>query len=314
MSVSSASAKAQGTPRPHGKRKREDRRMALLRRAGLFSNDTEGAAIARATTVEDLLAAYRLVHDIFVEQGYIRPDPTGVRIRPFEALPATATFIARADGKVVGVTSVVVDSPEFGLPTDKAFRAEIDRLRAGGRKVCEGTNWLVAESHRNSAVMTELMRCSFAHAMAAGCTDFVGTVSPGHARFYALLGFEQLGEVRSYSKDIEDPVVVVRLDLTSLGERFKGVVAGEGDVESFLKSYYIDHNPYHRYIATWQILSDRLFADATLLVELFVNSSRVLAACTDAQREGIRQRWGETIYQRVLAAQAVAEPAASAGS
>jgi hypothetical protein len=280
-----------------------DRRLALLKRMGLYGSDMQGARITRATTVEDLLGAYRLVHDIFVQQGYIRPDETGVRIRPFEALPETATFVAKADGRVVGVTSVVIDGPEFGLPTDKAFGAEVDSLRGEGRKLCEGTNWLVAESHRSSGVMTELMRCSFAHALAVGCTDFLGTVSPGHGKFYRLLGFDQPGEVRSYSKEIDDPVVLVRLDLTALGERFRGVTSGDETVESFLKGYYIDDNPYHRHVGTWRILSERLFADPTLLNVLFVQDSRFLPRCDEATRRAVAGRWGPGVFQRVWARQ-----------
>lgn len=273
----------------------------MLKRTGLFSNDAQGAKIIRATTLEDLIGAYRLTHDMFVQQGYIHPDKTGIRIRAFEALPDTATFITRVDGEVVGVISVVVDSLDFGLPSDESFRAELDELRAQGRKICEGTNWLVADSHRNSAVMTELMRCSFAHAMAIGCTDFLGTVSPGHAKFYKLLGFEQISEVRSYSKKIEDPVVVVRLDLSGLGERFKNVTKADGDVESFIKSYYIEDNPYHRYVSTWQILSDRFFAAPALLTELFVHRSSLLERCSRSKLEAIRGRWGDELFANVCA-------------
>jgi hypothetical protein len=61
---------------------RESRRMALLRRAGLFGTDTKGAVIRRAISVEDLAAAYRLVHDAFVEKGYIPPQPTGLPTYP----------------------------------------------------------------------------------------------------------------------------------------------------------------------------------------------------------------------------------------
>ena len=278
-----------------------DRRMDLLKRAGLFDNNTHGAKIFRATTLEDLVGAYRLTHDVFLRQGYILPDETGIRIRPFEALPETATFIAKSGEEVVGVTSIVIDSPELGLPTDKAFKVELDRLRAQGRKICEGTNWLVADSYRNSAVMTELMRCSFAHALAVGCTDFLGTVSPGHAKFFNLLGFEQISDVRSYSKEIEDPVVVVRFDLSALSKVLEDIIEGQDEVELFLKRYYVDDNPYHRYVKTWQILSDRFFANPTLLMELFVHSSGLLERCSRSELEAIRSRWGDDLFTSVMA-------------
>jgi len=280
--------------------------MLLLKRAGLFSNDTQGAEITRATGLEDLTAAYRLVHDVFVQRGYIAPSDSGLRVRVFEALPETATFVAKAEDQVVGVTSVLIDSPDLGLPSDQSFKAEIDQLRAQGRKVCEGTNWLVVESHRRSAVMTELMRCSFAHALEQGCTDFIGAVSPGHAGFYGLLGFETIGSERSYCEEIHDPVVMVRLDLTGLADRFKDIERSANEVEAFLKSYYIDTNPYHRFVGAWQVVSQRLFEDAELLGELFVHRSSLPSRCGPTQQRALKSRWGKEVFDRAWPARGVA--------
>lgn len=293
------------------RRGQADRRMILLKRAGLFSNDTQGAKITRATGLEDLTAAYRLVHDVFVQRGYIARCGDGLRVRVFEALPETATFVAKVEDQVVGVTSVLIDSPDLGLPSDQAFKAEIDEFRTQDRKVCEGTNWLVAESHRHSAVMTELMRCSFAHALAQGCTDFIGAVSPGHAGFYGLLGFETIGTERSYCEDIHDPVVMVRLDLTGLAGRFKDIDRSTNEVERFLKSYYIDKNPYHRFVGTWQILSQRLFQNPDLLGELFVHRSSLPSRCGPTQQRAVESRWGKEVFDRVWKGRAV--PSLNAG-
>ena len=281
-------------------RVRESRRLALLKRAGMFGN-VDNATIGRANTYDDLAGAYHLVHDMFVFQGILQPNDTRMRIRPWEAQPETATVIAKSQNQVVGVTSVVFDSPDMGLPTDQAFGAEVDVLRSMGRRICEGTNWAIA--HGNTSVMTELMRCSLAHAMARGCDDFLGTVSPGHMAFYKLLGFEQIGSIRSYDPDQYDPVVLVRLNVADFGRRFANVNATDGDDEAFLKSYYLVNNPYHRYVQAWQILTGRFFADATLVRELFVNRGYLPERCTPAQLDGIRRRWGDEIFEQVAGAQ-----------
>jgi hypothetical protein len=272
-----------------------NRRFKLLQKMGLFSPDTQGAKIYRAVTLEDLEAAYRLTHDVFVSQGYIHPDFSGLRIRPFEALENSATFIAKVDSEVVGVTTVVLDSPEFGLPSDVSFKAEIDGLRSKGRKVCEGTNWLVADSHRNSAVITELMRCSYAYAYNHAYDDFLGAVSPGHGKFYELLGFDKIGAERSYSDKILDPVVLMRVDVV---DRFPDPEPAD-PVEDFLKRYYLDENPYHKYMEAWQILSDRLFADTTMMRVLFEGDSGFLGRCDVETLEKIRNRWGADRFDAV---------------
>jgi len=280
--------------------KGSSRRMALLRRAGFFSGLPPAVEITRAVTLEDLLEAYRLVHDVFVDQGYIHPRPDGLRLRAFEALPDTATFVARSEGRVVGVTSVVMDSAEFGLPSDNAFSQEVEALRSQGRKVCEGTNWVLAEAYRNSPVLTELMRCSFAQARSAGFDDFIGVVSPGHARFFCLLGFEQLGPLRSYSREIDDPVVLMRLDLKRVDERIVDVENGESDEdEAVLKRYYIDTNPYHAYVNEWAREARELFSDEESLRDLFVEKGRLLRQCSSAHLRAICERWGTEIFAKV---------------
>ena len=275
---------------------RESRRLALLKRAGMFGN-VDNATICRAANYHDLTSAYRLVHDMFVFQGILQPTEFGMRIRPWEAQPETASVIAKTASQVVGVTSVVFDSVDMGLPSDRAFLTETQALRQMGRRVCEGTNWAIA--HGNTSVMTELMRCSLAHAMARGCDDFIGAVSPGHLPFYRLLGFEQIGSLRSYSDEYYDPVVLVRLNVADFDRRFADVDADADGDEAFLKSYYLVNNPYHRFVATWQILCDRFFADATLVRELFVHNSDLLDQCTPAQLEGLRRRWDRDVFDRV---------------
>lgn len=64
--------------------------------------------------MEDLPAAYGLVHDAFVDKGYIHTHASGLRLRPFEALPEMATFVAVVDDAVAVVMAIVPDSPDLG--------------------------------------------------------------------------------------------------------------------------------------------------------------------------------------------------------
>ena len=280
---------------------RESRRMRLLKRTGLFGSNMDGIKIGRATALEDLAEAFALVHDVFVAQGYIEPSPSGLRVRAYEALPESATFVAKNDEGVVGVTSLVIDSQRLGLPSDKVLGKEIDQLRRAGRKVCEVTNWAVSEGYRNSGILTELMRCSFAHAVLAGYDDLIGAVSPGHARFFNLLGFETMGPVRSYSSKIHDPVVLVRMDLAGIDQRVSRIRDEAGDDEAFLKRYYVDDNGYHAYVSGWSELAESLFDDAASLRELFVDRADLLSACDPDELLVICEAWGPGIFNEVFA-------------
>lgn len=278
----------------------ESRRMRLLKRTGLFDENTEGISIKRATTLDELHNAYRLVHDLFVMQGYIKANPCGLRIRAYEALPKTATFTANHGDEIIGVLSVVIDSRDMGLPSDHTFSDEINDLRRNGRKVCEGTNWAIVEEYRNSGVLTELMRCALAQAVEEGRDDFVGAISPNHFPFFRLLGFDKIGSTRNYSQGIYDPVTLVCLDVAGMGERFEDVRSFDGDDEAFLKEYYLDSNPYHRYVPAWSNIAERFFSEEALLREFFFHRSRLLSHCTQSEIEAIRYAWGKDMFARVM--------------
>ncbi len=252
----------------------DKRRLALLQRSGLFKDETKGAEIRRALSVDELLGAYRLVHDTFVEQGYILPQPGGVRIRPWELDPSTATFLARKEGQVVGVQTLAFDSAGLGLPSDGAFREEIDALRGPEEIVCEATNEAIAEEFRRSSVPTELMRAIFSHARNAGCTRLITTVSPSHTGFYEFIGFEKVSQVRSYSAQIEDPVVVVCWTLSTCDQRWADVDPAGDSMESFWRNYCQDSNPYNKSVEAWDVLARKTFADP-------IQAARLLSACSD---------------------------------
>lgn len=272
------------------------RRLALLKRMGLFSPDTRGARIIRACTHRDLRGAYRLVHDTFVETGYILPHRSRMRVRLFEATEDMATYVAKFGEEVVGVQSIVTDSPELGLPSDQAFRAEIDALRATGAKVYEATNQAVAPQFRKSGVPTELIRVALAHAFGLNCHEVITTVSPGHARFYEFIGFRAISGVRSYSAKIDDPVIVLSINTVEYRNRH---VEGDTD-ELAIRDFSLHGNPYLRYVRSWDFLAKRLFRDSAMLHDLFVQEARLLEECSDADREYLFGRWGERAFAAAL--------------
>ena len=78
---------------------------------------------------EDLDEALGLIHDGFVEAGYVAPLPSGRRMHPSYLNPGTFFALARSGGQTVGVCNIVCDGP-FGLPSDRAFAEENDAVRA----------------------------------------------------------------------------------------------------------------------------------------------------------------------------------------
>jgi len=276
-------------------RKRK-RRLALLRRAGLFRTEGLAVEVTRACTLSDLLEAYRLVYHTFLANGYMEPNGHSIRVRIFEATDDTATFIAKADEEVVGVQSLALDSPDLGLPSDVAFREELDAMRKPGIRLCEATNEAISPAFRKTAVVTELMRCASAQSFLRKCDLAVTTVSPSHAGFYDLLGFRQIGPVRSYSKDIDDPVVLMWIDLKLLQQKDPTL----NEYDHFGRDFLTFTNSYIGKVEAWERQARRCFRDPGLLRKLFLDESGLLETCTKAQRQAIRSRWGDALFAQAV--------------
>jgi ribosomal protein S18 acetylase RimI-like enzyme len=274
---------------------RAERKLCFLKRAGLFGKNTQGATIKRACTADQLRQAYRLVHDVFQESGYLKPEPSGLRLRMFETSSETATFIAEKAGVVVGVLSVVGDSPDVGLPSDAAFKSELDARRTQGRRLCEITNQAVAPAYRKSAVPTELMRCALAHELETGYDDSVATVSPSHHGFYALLGFDPLGNERSYSTKLYDPVIALLMGL----DQFRSQPEGLRGTARFLHHYATRGNKFLSRVRGWGRRARRNFLNADLLEALFVRERNFLGECSAAELQILQHRWGQEMFEAV---------------
>jgi ribosomal protein S18 acetylase RimI-like enzyme len=269
----------------------------LLKRTGLFGENLKGCTIERACTAEDLRQAYRLVHDVYLGSGFIDPDPSGMRLRIYETAAETATFVAKLEGKVVGVLSVVEDSPDLGLPSDCVFKTELDALRRAGRRLCEVTNQAVAEEYRKSAVPTELMRTAIAVSLTQGYDEAIAAVSPSHNGFYELLGFRQVGSLRSYSQTIDDPVIAVSMDI----DQYRTPKSGLSATAQFMREFLAEGNHFLSRVTEWAEEAKRRFLDPDLLKQLFVVEKNFLARCSPAELGILHRRWGHEMFAAVTA-------------
>jgi hypothetical protein len=151
---------------------------------------TEEIEVVASDRVEDVDVALRVIHDGFVEAGYLSPRASGRRMHPAYLNPGTVFFVARMGGEPVGACAFVADGP-FGLPSDRAFAEENDLLRGRiGQELHEAGSLVVRAEHRRStsrivmrlfAAMTRLALDEFPAA------PVVIAVEPANERFYSSL-------------------------------------------------------------------------------------------------------------------------------
>lgn len=199
-------------------------------RAGLtFDEDSLlGLRISLASSGEELIAAARLVHDMYVKRGISAPDSSGLRVTSYTAHPRTATFLARRDGRIVGTISLVMDSP-LGVPMEKIYPEEVGRLRAAGRAVAEVGALAIAQSERGQGLVHLLTKAMFDHARVSGVDDLVISVHPDVEDLYrATLLFQRMGRVKIYPGLERSALAApLRLNLHTAAARMHKAYAGK---------------------------------------------------------------------------------------
>ena len=256
-----------------------------------------------ATTREELEACYRLLHDAYVGAGLMRPEPSGLRLTIYHALPTTTTLCAVVDAEVVGTVSVIGESA-FGLPLQRAFDLSSVRSRRG--KVAEVSALAVAPAWRGNggAVLFALMKSVFAY-----CTQCVETrhlvaaVHPGQVEMYeSLLFFRRLTGrvVERYDYVNGAPAIGLTLDLKHAPE--------------ILRKHYGDRaqrrNLYHYFVEAelpgLHLPARRLFPAgepvlSPALLDHFFNQRTHLFATLDERRKALLHLiYDRPAYQRLL--------------
>lgn len=169
-----------------------------------------------AESRDELEACFRLLHDTYVKRGFMHPDPSGMRVTIYHALPTTTTLCAKYDGKVVGTLSLIRESA-IGFPLQRIF--DLTSVRARRGNIAEASALAIHPDFQGHGGMVLLPLLKF---MYEYCTTFFDTrhlviaVNPKHIETYeSLLFFRRLSGtvVDSYDFVNGAPAIGATLDL-----------------------------------------------------------------------------------------------------
>lgn len=158
-------------------------------------------SIGIARNQSDLESSYGLLHDCYVATKLMTPHFSGLRCNLFTFLPHSTVIVAKYNGKTVGTVSLIRDS-SWGLPSDKDYKIENDKLRRAGQKLVEVSALAVSKEFRNSGNAVSLLLMKYLynytfHFLSSSC--LVCTVHPRAEDFYrALWHFERNGKIVQY--------------------------------------------------------------------------------------------------------------------
>lgn len=172
-----------------------------------------------ADTKEELEACFAVLHDTYVESGFMKPDPSGMRLSIHHALPTTTTLCAMYDGKVVGTVSLIREN-RLGMPLQNAF--DLSELHSKGGCIVEVSALAISRMFRKNSGSILLPLMKFVYEF---CVTHVNTrhlviaVNPRHIKHYeSLLHFRRLSTrvVESYDFANGAPAIGATLDLLQL--------------------------------------------------------------------------------------------------
>jgi GNAT superfamily N-acetyltransferase len=154
----------------------------------------------------------------------MKPDPSGMRVTIYHALPTTITLCAKYDGQVVGTISLIRESA-LGIPLQTIFDLTPVRRKEG--QIAEVSALAVRRDFRRTGggVLFPLMKFMYEY-----CTTFFDTrhlliaVNPSHIEMYeSMLFFKRLtaSVVESYDFVNGAPAIGAALDLKEAPEIFR---------------------------------------------------------------------------------------------
>ena len=120
---------------------------------------------------------------------------------------------------VFGTLSLRFDS-EAGLAADNLYKAEIDRYRDSGARVCELTRLAIDPEHGSKEVLGALFHLTYIFGNVFGpATDVFIEVNPRHVVFYKrMLHFRQVGECKMCER-VNAPAVLLHLNVAHVTEQ-----------------------------------------------------------------------------------------------
>jgi GNAT superfamily N-acetyltransferase len=258
-----------------------------------------------AATQSELEACFKLLHDAYVASGFMKPDPSGLRVTPYHALPTTTTLYARFDDRIVGTLSIIREGV-FGFPLQSVF--DLTSVRAQAGRIAEISALAVHPEFRNTGgrILFPLLKFMYEY-----CTKYFDTrhlviaVNPKHIEMYeSLLLFRRLQEqaVAEYDFVNGAPAIGATLDLAEAPNSYRQAYEGRRPGRN-LHHYFTEvalpniHFPKRPYYTT----NDPVMS-SSLLDYFFNRRTRVFEQLDERRRHLLHAIYPEDGFRAVLPA------------
>ncbi len=218
----------------------------------------------------ELMKAFQLLHDCYVDQEFIKPQKSKMRILPHFVLPTTATLVAKYQGEVVGTLSIIKKS-RLPLPMEKEF--SLEHIRNLGDRYAEISALAVKKEfrrHQGGSVFFLMLKFMYHY-----CVEELGiryiciVIHPKDEDFYAAIMFFRRLPSQPIVNYMNAPALAMFLDLDEALVEFKRVYFGRSPARD-LYTFFLGEapelqfieRPYH--LRSFSIVTPEIFSSLFL--------------------------------------------------
>lgn len=195
----------------------ELRQTIRIRRSTLLDAKLENLdrpSLKIAKTFDEYMQSFSILYSEYLASKYLNStNRDELYFSVYNLLPKTCVFLFKSYLTVLSTMTFIPDTPEFGLPMDDIYNAELDTLRRKGHKIAEIGSLATRFDYRGQNLIMFLAKAIFQYAVITGIDDLCITVNPKHVRFYkTIFLFVPFGEKRFYDK-VGAPAVALRVNM-----------------------------------------------------------------------------------------------------
>ena len=170
--------------------------------------------LSMAQSFDERCGAFALINRCYSNAGLSEDMGQHYRVTKYQLLLESRVFISKLADEVVATVSLIPDTAEHGLPMDMIYSAELDILRAKGKRIAEVG--CLADRRRDPRRFIDnfcnLTRLMAQYSVQQSIDGFVIMVHPRHAKFYKTLNFKEVGGLTNYPVVGNLPAVALFLE------------------------------------------------------------------------------------------------------
>lgn len=260
-----------------------------------------------ADSIDELEQAFHVLHDAYVEQGYMEPHPSGLRVTKYHALPTTAVLIAKdtSTGQVIATISVVRNTP-LGLPLDAIF--PLEDLKKKYRHLAEVSSLAIRKEYRKAPkdLLWPLLRYFYKYVKDHMRIDaYVIGVNPSWHDLYAgLLGFTKLEgfQASSYSFVNNAPVAAYIVDTAEQEHIFYKLYAHTEDRMNFFKyfTFYKLTGPQYNFPKKRYFSIQNTVMTKEYFEYFFIQKTNSLSLLSQEEKEIVQRYYPSQEYSPII--------------